>query len=156
MNDSPVREDVRAILQVEAVDVPGSKEGPPVLAGRGNHGRDQPAGARPGDAVEVVGQPCIWPVQLLQPRLQEGQDGARDEAADAAPVDGQDRHPLPRRHRLADDATCHRLSAARVAGPSAQVARHFSATTRPAREARSINLSCYLFVQGQKLNDKIY
>jgi hypothetical protein len=142
MNDSPLREDVRAVLEVEAVDVPGGKEGPPVLTGRGDHGRDQPAGARPGDAVEVVGQPRIWPVQLLQPRLQKGQNGAWDEAADAASVDGQDRHPLPRRHLLADDAARHRSRAARVAGPSARVARHFSAATR---ECLGGSISCYIY-----------
>jgi hypothetical protein len=48
------------------------------------------------------------------------QVGARDEAADAAPVDGQDCHPLLRHHHLADDAARHRSLAAQVAG-------HFSA-----------------------------
>jgi hypothetical protein len=51
-----------------------------VLAGRGDHGGDEPASARPSDAVEVVRQAHVRPVQLLQPGFEEGEDGAWDEA----------------------------------------------------------------------------
>ena len=90
----PLREDARAVLEVEGVDTVGGEARAPVLPRRGQHRRDEPAGARPGDVVEVVRQPRRPPVQVLQPGLEEGEHRARDEAPDAATVDGQDRHPV--------------------------------------------------------------
>ena len=55
-------ENIWAVLEVEAVDVLGGEERAPVLAGHGDHGSDEPAGVRPGDAVEVIRQPRVWPV----------------------------------------------------------------------------------------------
>ena len=59
-------EDVGAVLEVERGEVLGSEQRPVVLVGRRQHRREQGAGARPGDHVEVVGDPSIWAVQLLQ------------------------------------------------------------------------------------------
>jgi hypothetical protein len=115
MNDSPLREDVWAVLEVEAVDVPGGEEGPPVLTGRGDHGRDQPTSAGPRDAVEVVSQHRVRTVQLLKLRLQEGQDGARDEAADAARM-ARIVTRCSSVTALADDDARHRSLAAQVTG----------------------------------------
>ena len=50
------REDTRAVLEVEGVDTLGGEERAPALSRprRGQHRRDEPAGARPGDVVEVL------------------------------------------------------------------------------------------------------
>ena len=61
-------EDLGAVLEVEVVDVLGGKERTALLVWRREHGGDQPAGARPGDHVEVVCDPRVRPVQLLQTR----------------------------------------------------------------------------------------
>ena len=72
-------EDVRAVLTVELDDVLGCERRPFGLAGvvfigqrrfvlawRCQHRGDQPAGACPSDHIEVVSDPSIRPVSLLQ------------------------------------------------------------------------------------------
>ena len=94
-------EDVGPVLEVERIEVLGGEERPVVLVRRRQHRRQQRAGARPGDHVEVVGDPSSWAVQLLELRLEVCDDGRRDEAADAAAIDAQNRDELPcRRWRL--------------------------------------------------------
>ncbi len=56
------REDPGAVLEVEVVDVPGGEQRVAVVVRRGEHGGHQPAGARPGDYVEVVGDPRVGAV----------------------------------------------------------------------------------------------
>ena len=60
------REDLGAVLEVEVVDFLGGKQRTTVLVRRREHGCHQPAGARPGDHIEVVREPRVWPVELLQ------------------------------------------------------------------------------------------
>ena len=91
------REYLGAMPEVEVDDVLGGEVRPAVGAGRREHGRHQPARARPGDDVEVVRHPRRRPVQLLQLLLQERQDGPRDDPAHAAAVDAQHRHDAPER-----------------------------------------------------------
>ena len=81
-------EDVGPVVEVERIEVLGGEQRPVVLVRRRQHGREQGAGARPGDHVEVVGDPSIWAVQLLELRLEVCYDGRWDEAADAAAIDG--------------------------------------------------------------------
>ena len=88
-------EDLGAVLEVERGEVLGSEQRPVVLVGRRQHRREQGAGARPGNHVEVVGDPSIWAVQLLELGLEVCNDGRRDEAADAAAIDAQNRDELP-------------------------------------------------------------
>lgn len=63
---SPLRKDMWSVLLVELVDHLGREERALVLARSGEHRRDKAAGAGSGDVVEVVGQPCVRPVELLQ------------------------------------------------------------------------------------------
>ena len=58
-------EDLGTVVEVELADVLGGEERPLLLVRRRQHRRDQRAGARPGDHVEVVGDPGLRPVQLL-------------------------------------------------------------------------------------------
>jgi hypothetical protein len=62
----PLREDLRAVLEVERGEVLAGEERPVVLVRRRQHRREQRAGACPGDHVEVVCNPSIRPIQLLQ------------------------------------------------------------------------------------------
>jgi hypothetical protein len=96
-----LREDLGPVLEVERVEVLCGEQRPVVLVRRRQHRREKGAGARPGDHVEVVGDPSIWAVQLLQLGLEVRDDGGWDEAADAATIDAQNRDQLPcRRRRL--------------------------------------------------------
>jgi hypothetical protein len=57
---------------------------------RGQAERDEPAGGGPGEHVEVVGDPCLWPGLGLNPLLDLGDHQGGNEAADAAAVDAED------------------------------------------------------------------
>ena len=59
-------EDLGAVLEVEGGEVLGGEDGALVLVRRRQHRREQGAGARPGDHVEVVRDPSVRAVQLLQ------------------------------------------------------------------------------------------
>jgi hypothetical protein len=50
------------VLEVEVVDILGGEQRAALVVGRGEHGGDQPTGARPGDHVEVVGDPRVGAV----------------------------------------------------------------------------------------------
>jgi hypothetical protein len=105
-------EDLWAVLEVERGEVLGGEQRPVVLVRRRQHRREQGAGARPGNHIEVVGDPSVRAVQLLELGLEVRNDGRRDKAADAAAIDAQDRDELPcRRRRLRHGGAVGRASA---------------------------------------------
>lgn len=61
----PLRKYFWSVLQIKFVDALGGEEWALILIRGGEHRRDKAAGAGSGDVVEVVGQPCVGPVQLL-------------------------------------------------------------------------------------------
>ena len=60
-----LREDFGRVVDVELRQILGVEERPSVLARGCEHRRQETAGARAGDNVEVVGDPSIRPIQFL-------------------------------------------------------------------------------------------
>ena len=86
------REDIRAVLEVKLVDVLGGKERAALGVGHGGH---QASGARPCDHVEVVRDPCVRPIKLLELLFEESEDGAWNDPSDTAAVDAQNGDDAP-------------------------------------------------------------
>lgn len=104
------------MLEEEVTGVLGGEERAHLLVGVCEHGGHQPASARPGHHVEVVGEPHVQSlVTLLQLLLDEAEDGAGTNHAHATSVDAEhDEDDLVRLRRRghADEAerpTRHRV-----------------------------------------------
>lgn len=76
-------EDFGRVLDVEPRQVLGGEQRPFVRVRGREHRRQETAGARAGDDVEVVRDTSVWPVQFLHVHAQAGRLGTKCEDDDA-------------------------------------------------------------------------
>jgi hypothetical protein len=109
--DQRAVEDLRALGAVELGELLGRVHGPAVRPRAGEAAGEDPTGRGAGDQVEELGG------RAPGAALDLGQHERRDEAADAAAVDGEDLHGALTRRRLGIPLICVRPASGRLAPP---------------------------------------